>query len=189
MTPGEVGEMVRWILGAWPTLGAKVDREAMTLAWGAALMDLDSRKCQAAIVELSKTEEWFPSIAAIRARVMAMNHGEVRIGIEAWGDVVRAMRITGRYGTPVFPDALIAVALADVGGWLAVCDSRIGDPAIRARFCERYDQLAGHMRRVVQLSPGATVRSLPRSETTRELGGIVRVLLATTEEHDDDDED
>lgn len=185
-----LGDTVRWILAAWPTLAAKVDVEAMTLVWGMALMDLDPDDVQAAVVELSKTERYFTSIADIRARVVARHHGEARIGIEAWGDVTRELKRVGRYGRPVFHDPAIAIVLADVGGWSAVCDMTNGEVmSMRSRFCERYDQLAGQMRKSVQLSPGAKMRSLTRAEATQSLGGIVRGLLTTTRTEDEDDDD
>jgi hypothetical protein len=190
VTPRDVGEVVNWILASFPTQAAKVDSKSMTKAYGAGLMDLDAAQCMAAVTELAKTEDWIPSIAMIRARVVAMNCGERRPGIEAWGDVMREVRRVGRERPPVFADPITAAAVS-VLTWSAVCDARAGDAAVRARFCELYDNLAQRAWRNVQISSGATSRALLRSGQAP-IGELVAGLITdgkSEEETEDDDGD
>lgn len=202
MTAVEVGKLVKFLLGAYPHQAVKVDRRAMTLAYGVGLVDLDAAQCLAAAVELCKTEpEWIPSIAKIRSRVVAMNHGEKRSGIAAWGDVVKLGASTHtREISDVITDPAV-VACVDSLGWIRRDETQRGGITVRrwrlsrdaedevsdrARFVELYDGLASHTFRAVQLAPGAKSRALPsRTEETRGLDGLIRGLLTTTTEDED----
>ena len=204
MSPVEVEDLVRWILGAWPVQAVKVDRYAMTMAYGAALVDLDAKQAQAAVVELTKTEEeWIPSPAKIRARVVTMNHGERRSGIEAWCDVVRlgtsarAGDVAASVCDPVTAACmdrlgmirryLVVSSGIDTTRWYVARDPE-DEVSDRARFCELYDQISGQQRKSVQLSPGAKVLSPPRSGEARPIGGLVTGLLTTAKTEGRDDE-
>lgn len=204
MTPKQVEVLVRSILGAWPVQAMKVDRESMMLAYAAALLDLDFKQAESAVVELTKTEEeWMPSPAKIRARVAAMNHGERRSGIDAWCDVVR-LGTSARAGDvaasvidPVTADCMDRLGMIrrypvissgiETTRWYVARDPE-DEVSDRARFCELYDQISGQQRKSVQLSAGAKALSPPRSGEARPIGGLVTRLLTIVKTEDRDDE-
>jgi len=190
VTPQEVGQIVLRILGSWAAQSAKVDSHAMTIAYGEGLLDLEYRTTLSVVQELAKTEVYLPTIATIRARVVARNHGERRRGIDAWGDVVAEVRKCGLQGRPTFSDALVGSAVATIG-WSAICNAKETDSSVRSKFCELYDELAGSEYRQAAVSSGAMSRSLPpRSERAGLVGDLVRGLLDNkTEEDNDDDND
>jgi len=186
MTPEEVGALCKTILATWPTMAAKLDHRAFTLAYAAGLMDLDVNAAIKAVHELSRTEVFIPAIATIRAQAVAHAHGERRSGAEAWGDVVREIGRVGHIRRPVFSDPLVATAVRDFG-WSALCSAHIADASIRARFIEHYEHLAEREYRAAAVAPGAVSRSLPaRSERPAMLGQVIGRLMPAKTEDDDD---
>lgn len=57
----------------------------------------------------------------------------------AWGKVLDAIQRVGAYSSVAFDDGVIHAVIEDLGGWVAVCRSEIGDlPFVERRFCESY---------------------------------------------------
>jgi hypothetical protein len=65
--------------------------------------------------------------------------------LKAWSMVAKAIREVGAYSSVVFADPLIHVVIRDMGGWIALCQSKIADLPFRAReFEKRYQALVLH---------------------------------------------
>lgn len=172
MTPAQCNELVKRLLGAFPTQWMKMSDDqqlAMTMSYTAALLDLEFDLALRAVDRMNKTAEWIPKISEIRAEAAELAVGRQRSGSEAWGDVMAAVRKLGARGEPVFADPLVAQAVAAIG-WRAICMADETDASPRARFAEVYGSLATSARKEVRLSlGGGGVPSLP--------GGITLPLL------------
>lgn len=141
------------------------------------LADLDEQVLTSALERLVRTSERLPTVARIRAVAVELIHGPRRSGVEAWGDVRRALSRRGRMTRPgvdwQWDDPLVGAAV-DAMGWLALCDSE-NSVADRARFCEMYDNLAQQARTDAQAAPGGTVPQL-RIGAPAPAGAVVQHL-------------
>lgn len=62
----------------------------------------------------------------------------------AWGLVHGAMSSVGAYQSVDFGDAAIHQAITDMGGWPAVCRTKVDElPFVQRRFCEAFRAYAG----------------------------------------------
>lgn len=178
MTETDVGDLLKRVLGAFPTQRQKMspaDLAGFTVSYTAGLIDLDFDLARRAIERCNKTSNLIPTIAAIRAEVLELERGAARTGIEAWGDVLRAVGRFGTNGTPTFADPLVAEAIAAVG-WRAVCQSDDGDPSVRAKFVDAYNAISRRARKEAQVSRGAGARELGSGEA-RTLGALVAGVM------------
>lgn len=65
--------------------------------------------------------------------------------LKAWSLVAKAMREVGGYSSVIFPDARIHAVIRDMGGWIALCQSKLVDLPFRAReFEKRYQAMVRH---------------------------------------------
>ncbi len=183
MTPKQVGELVKRILGAYPSerrFMSNDDLGAMTVTYTAGLADLDFELAKASVDRASKTSEKIPTIARIRAEVGELLFGQRRSGAEAWEDVLAEVRRIGSYGKPVWRDPLVGQAARAVG-WRALCVMNEADPAPRAKFADAYNRLAQGERKQAQLADGAGAepprRRFERVEEERSLGSLTASLM------------
>lgn len=122
--------------------------------------------------------------------VRALQGTQADRSLIAWGQVLDAIRRVGAYQSVEFPDKAIHAAIADMGGWPAVCRTETEDlPFVQKRFCEAHrtysqrghsaaprlsgdheqdNALRGHATPVVQIgTPGAPhVRKMERDPMT-----------------------
>jgi Domain of unknown function (DUF6475) len=57
----------------------------------------------------------------------------------AWSKVLEAIQRVGGYATVAFDEAAIHCAIEDMGGWPAVCATRVDElPFVERRFCTAY---------------------------------------------------
>jgi hypothetical protein len=100
------------------------------------LADLPPEQVVAAIGELRKSQTFFPSLAEIRQRTVAIIAGPVLVDPEAaFGEVMRQIKLVGSYGTPQFSSPLVAKAVESLGGWKVVCLMDLDDlSSYRAQF-------------------------------------------------------
>lgn len=137
MTKIEVAKLVAIVLGAWPS--AHVTSKTSTV-YESALADLEYVTAQLAIDRLIKTARFLPSIAEIREMELEVRMGPQRLGGEAWGDVVAAIRRIGAYHPPpIFEDPCVAECVR-LMSWRALCLGE-NEAADRARFVELYNGL------------------------------------------------
>jgi hypothetical protein len=112
------------------------------------LNDIPLGKLQRAAAEwLSAGKPFMPRISELRT--LALTESYLTPG-EAWREVLEKIAERGRYGKPVFSDALIGEAVSQLG-WLALCTSRTPD-ADRAHFFRTYEQLL-RRQNTLQITP------------------------------------
>jgi hypothetical protein len=177
MTPQDANDLVKRILGAYPTQRMKLssaDISGMVISYTAGLIDLDFEIARAAVDRANKTSEMIPTIAKIRAEVVELARGGKRSGAEAWGDVLRAVGTFGIYQEPRFADPLVAEAVGAVG-WRAICQSDETDSSPRAKFAAAYDRLAASTRKEAQASRGAGAPQLEAG--ARSIGELMAAVL------------
>jgi hypothetical protein len=141
MTRVQVAELVMMLLAAYPQ--HRVSSEATSKVYESMLADLDHQLARKAITRLISLSKFMPTIAEIRTCVSELQHGPIRTGGEAWGDVLSEIRRIGVYAAPRFADPIVA-DLVKRWGWRALCDGH-GD-ADRARFIDTYDAIAARAR-------------------------------------------
>lgn len=128
------------------------------------LADLDGPTALEAVRRLIRTSKWMPTVAEIRTAAADVRHGPKRLGAEAWGDAMDAVRKVGAYHPPpAFEDALVGECVR-LMGWRNLCHSENGT-ADRARFIDLYDGLQDRARADVvagkALPPASTATLLP----------------------------
>lgn len=65
--------------------------------------------------------------------------------LKAWSLVAKAIREVGAYSSVIFPDVRIHAVIRDMGGWIALCQSKRVDLPFRAReFEKRYQAMVQH---------------------------------------------
>lgn len=132
MTPSEATRLAGMLKAAHP----RQDIDEATLAiYAAFLADLDRDAGERAVREAIATIKFFPSIAEIRDLAM---RGAIDAPPEhaAWNEVMRAVRLDGRYRTPKWSHRAIAAAINAIG-WVSLCDSENLE-ADRAHFLRLY---------------------------------------------------
>lgn len=163
MTRQEAAKLVAVIIASCPAQSSKLDRErqlGMVDAFETLLSDLTYEQASAALRVLLQTRSWMPSVADIRATVLELGRGPVRVGGDAWGAVMRAIKSEGAWREPgtdfVFPDP-VTMRCVQALGWRELClsENQIAD---RARFIEMYDKLAAQAQREAQAPMLAAAR-------------------------------
>jgi hypothetical protein len=147
--------------------------EATCQVYQAFLTDLDYELTKLAVQQLINTNVYFPRIAEIRATVADLRHGPKRRGVEAFEDVVLAIRRLGAYGVPTFKDPIVTECVQQMT-WRALC---LGDneAADRARFIELYDVLATRAR--TEVVTGRALPAAPRGLGLPSRVGFVPLAL------------
>lgn len=165
MTKAEVSQVVFMLLAAYPN-GEKVRDETVEV-YEQLLQDLDFESAKAAVVRVGQTHRFLPTVAEIRAVERDLRLGARRTGMEAWGDVTRAISAIGSYRTPVFDDPAVAKVVACMG-WRELC---LGDneSALRARFIEAYEAISDRELREQAVSEPLRLKAPERG--ARELNG------------------
>jgi hypothetical protein len=168
-------ELFAVLVSLWPNNKAT---EATARLYGEALADLDFEVARRAVARLARIAKWFPTVAEIREQATDLEHGGPRMGLEAWGDVVAAIRHTGSYGVPTFDDPLVADCVRAMGSWRDICLST-NDTADRARFIELYNGLASRSRadavagaKLALPSPNKALRNVTSRDVTVLLAGV-----------------
>lgn len=65
--------------------------------------------------------------------------------MRAWALVSKTLREVGAYHSVIFRDALIHAVIRDMGGWIALCQSKLSELPFREReFEKRYQALMTH---------------------------------------------
>ena len=79
-------------------------------------------------------------IAELRAAVLELMVGQPRTGLEAWGDVLAAVKEYGYMRSPFFEDELVDRAVKAMS-WREICLSE--EPmVVRAHFIKAYESMA-----------------------------------------------
>ena len=134
------------------------------------LGDLEVPKVKAAVTRLARTSEWLPTIAAIRAAVGVVEHGEQSTGAEAWETVLSAIRRHGSHRTPgidiSFGDPITACGVVKALNWGELLRERQRDRGPSSVSVDAYADIAKTERREAQAAPGATNPQLERGPSS-----------------------
>ena len=141
MTKREVAELVVILATAFQNWKPT---EEVSALYERLLEDVDADAGKRAVLRLVATLKFPPTIAEIRSAAAELACGHRRLGAEAWGDVLEAIRRVGSYGAPRFADPITAECVR-LMGWRNLCLSQ-QDAADRARFQELYDGLQSRAR-------------------------------------------
>lgn len=136
MTEDQVLEIVARIKDAYPRQVVGLGTLAV---YSQMLGDLPYAAANNAVRDLLASSRFFPTIAEIRERVVALRL-DAPAPEQAWGEVVTAFGYPGRTRTPKWPHPLIGKAV-DCLGWQEMCDSD-NHESTRARFIEAYASIS-----------------------------------------------
>jgi hypothetical protein len=167
MTPPEAAKLVATLSAAYPRAAVTVETSRV---YERMLADLDFDVATKAVARVIATSRFLPTIAEIRIAAAEVEHGPVRVGGEAWGDVGFAIRRFGARETPRLLDP-VAAQCVRLLGWHSIC-SPDNESAIRAHFIRLYDQLAAQNREQqvagLALPPSKAPERLPERVSGRQ---------------------
>jgi hypothetical protein len=128
------------------------------------LADLSSEQVEKAVKELLMTSDRWLSIASIRRKVAEQSGSLAPSKIEAWGEVMVQMRVTGTYGHPVFTHDAISQTVQHLG-WRSLCMSDNVETS-RSQFWRAYEELVNRFDRVALVGNQLEMSSPSRKTLT-----------------------
>ena len=149
MTKQECSRLVYMLFTAFPQ-GDKAGEERLRI-YEQMLCDLDFELAKAAVGRLIQSARFLPTVAEVREATRVASAGHRRTGLEAWGDVVHAVRYQGAYRVPKFSDPLVEHVVACMS-WQELCLGE-NEAALRARFVEAYEAVRDRENREHAISP------------------------------------
>lgn len=170
MTDVEANQILGLALAAYPSQAGKLSSNAiaaMRVMWAELLEDINFAAAKMALKAYCRSAKFLPSVADIRELATSGPSG-ARSGIDAWGDVRRAVGRYGVYRTPRFDDPLVARAVEAVG-WLAICASE-NEAVERAHFAKAYDRFAADARTTAKMGDAAGALAAATSTVVGALG-------------------
>ena len=185
MTPKEAIKVVGVLCAVYP---AARMTEATIEIYESLLQELEFDVARAAVERLVRTSKFLPTVAEILEAAAENTLGPQRTGVEAWGDVMKAIRRFGYIELPTFDDPIVTECVR-VMGWRNLCLNDVPESVDRARFSELYADLQKKQRaRDVsepgRLLPPAEPRSLPGNvrEITRNPASLIQSVAAKGKE-------
>ena len=140
-----------------------------------ALSDIDDDMLKAASLRHITESQWFPKVSELRRAATRLSLPAARDPMEAWGDVLKAIRVVGYYGAPIFDDPLTDAVVRQMG-WRDLCMSEDAT-ADRARFLDAYSRQA--QREVHQASLPLALQDGAMADNVKLLtAGVARALEA-----------
>lgn len=121
------------------------------------LKDLPDDAVQAAVLNILARHRYntLPTVGEVRTEALRLSQPQIPTALEAWGEVMRAIRKHGAPGqdekalasmSPVTRDVVRAI------GWREICFCENAD-VIRGQFRKAYEELAGRRREVQAMPP------------------------------------
>lgn len=124
-------------------------------AYAPMLCDYSISVLMVSINQCAAESEFFPSIAKIREKALALTTETEMTGLEAWAIVIEAAQRYGIYRPRApFDNPLIEQAIRFFGGWHQVCYSE-NVVADRAHFAKLWDDLVRRKIQDARLLPSA----------------------------------
>lgn len=135
----------------WPEEGKG---EALVSLWESMLSDVDFETAKMAVQKYMLESVYPPTVADIRSRVADFTTPREKTGIEAWGEVKRAIRLHGSYNEKKAMDSLTGATkkVVEYIGFKTLCMSE-NEMADRAHFLKVYDTVAKRDREDALLLP------------------------------------
>lgn len=135
----------------WPEPGKE---EALVALWESMLSDVDFEVAKMAVQKYMLESVYPPTVADIRSRVTDFTVPRENTGIEAWGEVKRAIRQYGSYNEKKAMDSLKGATrkVVEYIGFRTLCMSE-NEMADRAHFLKVYDTVSKREREDALLLP------------------------------------
>jgi hypothetical protein len=128
------------------------------------LADLSVEQVEKAVKELLMTSDRWLSIASIRRKVAEQSGSLAPSKIEAWGEVMVQMRVSGTYGSPVFTHDAITNTVGHLG-WRSLCMSDNIETS-RSQFWRAYEEIVTKLDRVALVGNQLEMSSPSRKSLT-----------------------
>ena len=122
-------------------------------AYVSMLKDVPLEILTTAINQVAVESRFFPTIAEIREKAIALQMPDLENGMTAWGEVKKAFAKYGFYRVPKFDNPITAQAVECLG-WKELCSSE-NEEADRAHFARIYDDLVRRSVQNAKLLPAA----------------------------------
>jgi hypothetical protein len=126
-------------------LYGKTLHEAVLAIWWQALKHCEFSEVRAALnahVVNPDKGQFMPKPADVIEYLQGSSEAQA---LKAWAEVTTAIREIGRHESVIFPDPLIHAVIRDMGGWIALCQSKLSDfPFLSREFEKRYRALLHH---------------------------------------------
>lgn len=181
MTPDDFRKGMAVLLATWPKEATTV--ETLTV-YEQVTSHLDGDVWLGAVKQCVMTCTFFPKPAELLAAAVSLTHGPQRTGLDAWGDVKRAIAKYGYYHPPngasmlavggydwTFEDALVGKVVAALG-WRDLCLSE-NEMSDRARFIDAYETEQRRGRDQARLTPDLIqLQSGKQADARRLLGAV-----------------
>jgi|SRR5882724_1931257 len=171
MNETEIAKLVGVMVAAFPS--AKISGDTVKV-YISMLKDVPLDVLTVTVQQVMAESEFFPTIAKLREKALALSSPVAPEPLEAWGIVLKEISATGFYKSPHFDNPVIAKAV-DCIGWQALCSSE-NQVADRAHFSKVYEGLMKQADDDRRLLPQAR---LIQESIQRLIGG--RVMPVTEE--------
>lgn len=172
MTRDEALEILGLALAAYPTQASRIGDKpiaAMRAMWPELLADLEFNHVKAALLAHCRSAKFLPSPAELR-ELVTNGPSSGRSGIDAWGDVRRAISRYGVHRVPQFADPLVKRAV-DAVGWTTICNSE-SEGVERAHFAKAYERFTADERAVAKMGDvGGMLAAAAANKLTEQLAG------------------
>ena len=142
MTKQEIGALLALATANFPSMQEKDMRPTANL-WSEMLSDIPFDIAKAALIKVLATARFWPTVAEIREAAAEIINPQLPSPIEAWGEVVQAIKIYGLYRQEEGLNSLSPITKRVVQniGWREICLCEQPD-IIRGQFRMAYEQYA-----------------------------------------------
>ena len=140
MTKQEIGALLALATANFPSMQEKDMRPTANL-WSEMLSDIPFDIAKAALIKVLATARFWPTVAEIREAAAEIINPQLPSPIEAWGEVVQAVKIYGLYRQEEGLNSLSPITKRVVQniGWREICLCEQPD-IIRGQFRMAYEQ-------------------------------------------------
>ncbi len=176
MTKQEIGALLALATANFPSMQEKDMRPTANL-WSEMLSDIPFDIAKAALIKVLATARFWPTVAEIREAAAEIINPQLPSPIEAWGEVVQAIKIYGLYRQEEGLNSLSPITKRVVQniGWREICLCEQPD-IIRGQFRMAYEQYAKREREEAILPAEVKQLAGDRNKVLRLVGRIGRTI-------------
>ncbi len=176
MTKQEIGALLALATANFPSMQEKDMRPTANL-WSEMLSDIPFDIAKAALIKVLATARFWPTVAEIREAAAEIINPQLPSPIEAWGEVVQAIKIYGLYRQEEGLNSLSPITKRVVQniGWREICLCEQPD-IIRGQFRMAYEQYAKREKEEAVLPAEVKQLAGDRNKVLRLVGRIGRTI-------------
>lgn len=140
MTRKEVANLIGWAAANFPAMQQR-ELQPTAALWEKMLSDIPYEIAEKALMIVLAKAKYFPTVAEIREAAAGIINPQLPSPIEAWGEVVQAIKIYGLYRQEEGLNSLSPITKRVVQniGWREICLCEQPD-IIRGQFRMAYEQ-------------------------------------------------